>query len=45
LENLGNVIKLVEEFEKKIRIKELGKVLLKRKQKLFNLEAEKFRKS
>jgi len=37
-------MKLVEEFEKKIRIKELGKVQLKRKQKLFNPKVDKLLK-
>ena len=44
LENLGNVMKLVKKFEKKIIEEEIRRVQMK-KQKLLNLEAEMFKRS
>jgi len=48
LENLGNVMDLVEDFEKKIREEEIRRVQIrkeKKMEKVLNLEAEVFRRS
>jgi len=48
LENLGNVMDLVEEFEKKIREEEIRKVQMRKekgKKRVLNLEAEIFKRS
>jgi len=46
LENLGNMIELVEKFEKEIREEKIRKVhMRKEKVKLLNLEAEMFKRS
>ena len=48
LENLGNVMDLVENFEKKIREEEIRRVQIrkeKEKEKVLNLEIEVFRRS
>jgi len=48
LENLGNVIDLVEGFEKKIREEEIRKVQMRKekgKKRVLNLEAEVFKRS
>jgi len=48
LENLGNVMDLVENFEKKIREEEIRRVQIrkeKEKEKVLNLEIEVFKRS
>jgi len=48
LENLGNVMDLVEGFEKKIREEEIRKVQMRKekgKKRVLNLEAEVFKRS
>ena len=48
LENLGNVMDLIENFEKKIREEEIRRVQIrkeKEKEKVLNLEIEVFRRS
>jgi len=48
LENLGNVMDLVEDFEKKIREEEIRRVQIRKEkemEKVLNLEAEVFRRS
>jgi len=48
LENLGNTMDLVKEFEKKIREKEIRRVQIrkeKKKEKILNLEAKVFKRS
>jgi len=48
LENLENIINLVEEFEKKIRKKEIRRVQMRKekgKKKTLNLEAKMFKRS
>jgi len=48
LENLGNTMDLVKEFEKEIREKEIRRVQIrkeKKKEKVLNLEAKVFKRS
>ena len=48
LENLGNTMDLVKEFEKEIREKEIRRVQIrkeKKKEKILNLEAKVFKRS
>jgi len=48
LENLGNVMDLMEDFEKKIREEEIRRVQIRKEkemEKVLNLEAEVFRRS